>query len=308
MKVYNSYLKYFINVILKLYFYIFYNTNFIINFIISLNILLPFLLFMIFINSYKSAYLVYALAISFINSFLYIIVYVINDIVDYAKDKQLKIYKVSVLSLFNFRNYMLIYFLYLALLFTYLIQFNQQVILISVIYIIILIIVSTAHSKNLSSKIFTIFILRFLRFVLPGILFYTFTQEIIMLYFILISIFVFPIYLHKNLQEYILLKLTHIRFNKYKLIYLIYFILFLISILQLENYLNLINLQTFIVIALLYSAILFSKEFLSQIIYMLINFDFLYKTYGSNYYNQGRLLVSGVINIIICLILYFKYV
>ncbi len=285
----------------KLFFLCFYNTNFVLNFSIIIHIFLPFL----FVNTFYWNEKIFFISIFIIifSTFVYNITYIVNDFFDNKKDKEQKVYKMSLVSNYEI-NIVKYFFIFLWLLICffvlswYFLRLNNSVFIFFFASIFYIFLISIVHSRYKKLKIITLFLERNFKIIFPLTLLYVIFDDIAFIRDFLICILVFyPIFSDALYKDYIQKKLKIDIKNRFYIYGIYYFFLWILYFYNQEISINYYNILVFIMIF-----------FLIWIVYQFrfLKFQFLEKIYKNDINEKKQLLFELFINIF-CLVIIFLY-
>jgi len=214
--------------ILKPFYYIFYNTNFLVN---SLVLYCTIILFIPFITT-KNILLEF---IIYSGTFLFTYqwIYILNDLIDTKKDISSNIYKNDVRSKYEYKYAFVNFFIIFLLINAFFLFFNLKSSYINIFFTFITVI-SIIHSLYPNIKIFTITIERLIRFLIPFF-------SLCIIYkdysYIIVGLFYYPLAMNIYLEQYLKLKLQITNILKYKIIlYTIYYLVIYLFIKEITFY------------------------------------------------------------------------
>lgn len=209
----------------KVYFLLFYNTNFVINFIFYIKTTAPLLLILaVYQPIFHLWFLVNYFLFWFLASYFYLVVYLLNDVLDFKKDKVNVVYKNNVfvnipsltishyLICFLFVNFFLLFVVYCI---------GQFYLILSAIYLFSLIVIAYIHTKCSKIKFLSIFLERCWRYIFPIFLFLVYLGTGFQIYLVLMML-LFPVFIHNSYVRYLEYKLK-IKNKIYLLVYLFYY-------------------------------------------------------------------------------------
>ena len=158
----------------RAYFILGYNTTFPVNAIIALGGVLPYMLYLIAVGDLSPTRYLGMLLITLFSAYAYTLIYIVNDIVDRHKDRLLSIPKQSARHVVgsNYIGYAALTYLTVVLI----IELSYRPLFWPAVgYSLLLIGLSLVHSYSKRTKVLTIFIERFLKFISPlGLIAFTY--------------------------------------------------------------------------------------------------------------------------------------
>ncbi len=192
------------------YLFVFYSTNFLLNLLNALTMLVPLLAAEHFRDVGSWRELAAQFCISILLTYQYSIIYVVNDIVDFRSDVDNKVAKPTLVARHKSRLVSLIFLIFVAF---SLIAGSRSFLKLGqndFNYFSYLVVLSLVHSYWLNAKPLTFFLERGSRFLAaPFFIFYVVKSSTLTLIFLLSSIVIYPIVMHREYIDYLEVKRKH---------------------------------------------------------------------------------------------------
>ncbi len=194
--------------LVRAFFLLFYNTNFLINVKLSLMVLLPLLVAERVVGAGGTEQLLQQVAVAIYLSLLYAVVYVVNDLIDYRKDLDQHTFKVSLLTHTGSRHSATLFGLWLSATLGALTASSPRLGMLFLAYTLLLIAVAAVHSCFPRLKPVTIFIERYGCFLAPPFFICSMMPTVMTNGFLLSIMLVYPVLRDAAYRGYLETKLA----------------------------------------------------------------------------------------------------
>jgi hypothetical protein len=292
-----------INFFKKTYFFIFYTIAFLINLDRTTDVIIPLLFFFYYVNKLNVINFLSVILFTIITNIIYNIVYVINDKIDQRKDIKNNKLKITVVSIYNFNNYLYLFLVFILGGLFVLWKSSPQMGFYLGLYFVVLSLLTVLHSAIQRLKPATFFLENFFKLFTPifiaNLLVLNKVDGFIIFFFLLC----YPAFIDKSYIEYMNgQQFTNPRNDMY-LCYLIYYVIllpalsiFFLSGTRLITYVSLI----------IFCIIFFGGKyfFIKRKPGFLILNNYLNKIFGEEFPRKKEFFLSGLVNLFCFIILW----